>query len=70
MQTHSIYISGHILYSNMQIIGNYIRNTISCAGVEMVAHGQFDYLTVTDNVINNDPGIISNTCFGIGFGSE
>jgi hypothetical protein len=53
----------------MQIIGNYVRNTISCAGVEIVGHGQFDYLTVTDNVVNNDAGIISNTCFGIGFGS-
>ena len=68
---HTIYWSGHIPMTNVQIVGNYVHNTYSptCNGVVIVGHGEMDYFNVTDNIVNIDSSVAAAGCFGIGFGS-
>jgi hypothetical protein len=68
---HTIYWSGHVPMTHVNIVGNYIHNTYNptCAGVVIVAHGELDYFNVTDNTIIMDDSVTTAQCFGIGIGS-
>ena len=72
MFDHTIYVgSGELTTLNMKVIGNYIhgQHGPTCKGVVIVGHGEFDYLTVSDNYVEIDAAAGSGGCYGIGFGS-
>ena len=72
MFDHTIYVgSGELTATNMKVIGNYIHGQYgpTCKGVVIVGHGMFDYLTVSNNIVEIDGAAGSGGCYGIGFGS-
>lgn len=77
---HNVYLasSGGQVVNNMIVRDNYLYKSThsagTCQGVSMVGHGMFDTLTIENNVIREDVGAVSPTCWGIsidpGYASE
>ncbi len=68
---HNIYLasSGGKTVDNMIVRGNTLYKSThvdgKCQGVSLVAHGEFDGLIIENNLIKEDVGAVSQTCWGI-----
>lgn len=63
----NVLIEGNTLYKSAIVNGE-------CGGVSLVVHGLVDNLTITNNVVKEDVGSVSEFCWGIsvdpGYGTE
>ena len=68
VRDHSVYLSTHV-GTGMRVIGNYLHGQYgpTCNGSMMVAHGEFDTLTVANNTIVQDNSTTTPGCYGIDF---